>query len=262
MVPTTMYRLDRHRLEYVRRLGVETGNEITEPTERAWDRKRGRRHHQDGVIPSNPADGPAPASPTPIGSSTGRPAASHRSWSEVEPSGKYSRLSTRARPSGLTVGQEHSGLAVGHLAQSGTALKGHSNGLPALLGKVAAVHHPHRLWMFKPASQGLLKTLYDCVVIPRVFGEKPLHRPSVYPYRLGQILGVARLAGLHQQGLEITATVAPRLPAPKQRSKVSVKNPEKPRTPARKPPHPLPYLTCQAFLNYPVILLCHPSLCY
>ena len=75
-------------------------------------------------------------------------------------------------------GQEHSGLAAGHLAQSPAVLTGHSHGLPALLREVAAVQHPHRIRMSKPGSQVLLKASYDCVVIPGGFSEKPLHHPG------------------------------------------------------------------------------------
>ena len=58
----------------------------------------------------------------------------------------------------------------------------------------------------------------SAVYIPGRISEKPLH-PSGRPRnRLRQVLSVAPLPGLYQQGLEITA-VLPRLPAAKQRAK-------------------------------------------
>ncbi len=55
--------------------------------------------------------------------------------------------------------QEHSGLAVGHLPQPAAVLTGHPDGLPALLGEVAAVQHPHRLRMTQPRQQGSARML-------------------------------------------------------------------------------------------------------
>ena len=43
-------------------------------------------------------------------------------------------------------------------------------------GRMLDAGHPLR--MSKPRRQVLLKTSYDCVVVPGGFGEKPLHRPG------------------------------------------------------------------------------------
>ena len=82
--------------------------------------------------------------------------------------------------------------------------------------------------MPQPGSQVLLKTSYDCVVIPGGFSEKPLHHPGRGRNRLRQVLGVAPLPGLYQQGLEVMTAVVPRLPAAKQRREVIVKIPKGP----------------------------------
>ena len=51
------------------------------------------------------------------------------------------------------IGQEHPRLAVGHLPQPPAVLPGHSHRLPPLLGKVAAVQHPHPFRLLQPGSQ-------------------------------------------------------------------------------------------------------------
>ena len=65
--------------------------------------------------------------------------------------------------------------------------------------------------MPKPGSQVLLKASYDCVVGPPGLGEKALHRPGGDAHRFGEILGVAPLLGLHQQGPKIVPAVLPPL---------------------------------------------------
>ena len=135
--------------------------------------------------PSQPSDGPTPVptppSPRPTASSTGKPASPPEPLPTppvfVEgPALRQIQPFVHQGPSPRAdIGQEHSGLAVGHLAQPAAVLTGHPGGLPALLGKVAAVHYPHRLRMLKPGPQILLKTSYDSVVIPRGFREKPPH---------------------------------------------------------------------------------------
>ena len=77
--------------------------------------------------------------------------------------------------------------------------------------------------MLQPGTQVLLQPSCDRVILPGRVGEKPLHPPGGLGDRLGKILGVAPLPGLHQQGLQIVTASLSRLPAAKQTSKVSVK---------------------------------------
>ena len=80
--------------------------------------------------------------------------------------------------------------------------------------------------MLQPGSQVLLQPSDNRLIVPGRISEKPLH-PSGRPRnRLRQVLSVAPLPGLYQQGLEIMTAVLPRPPAGKQRSEVSVKIPK------------------------------------
>ena len=123
------------------------------------------RRHPEGVVrrqthlqPSGgPAPVPAPPSPRPTPSWTGSPAGgppahpphAHRSSPRSNSAGRYSPVGRTCPPMpvpGADIGQEHPRLAVGHLPQTAPAvLPGHSHRLPPLLGKVAAVQHPHPL---------------------------------------------------------------------------------------------------------------------
>ena len=120
------------------------------------------------------------------------------------------------------MGQKHPSLAVGNLAQRATVLPGHSRRLPALLGKIAAVQHPHRFRVLQPGTQILLQPANHPVIIPGRFGEKTLQRPGRRRNRLGQILGVAPLPGLHQQALQIMTAQFPGLLAAKGRRKIGL----------------------------------------
>ena len=114
-------------------------------------------------------------------------------------------------------------LAVGHFPQPAAVLPGHSCRFPPLFGEVAAVEHPHRLRVPQPGGQVFLQPPYDCVIGPPGLGEKALHRPGGDAHRFREILGVAPLLGLHQQGLKIGPAVLPPLLAAKGRSKEVVK---------------------------------------
>ena len=65
--------------------------------------------------------------------------------------------------------------------------------------------------MLQPGGQVFLQPPYYCVIGPPGLGEKTLHRPGGDAHRFGEILGVAPLPGLHQQGLKIVPAVLPPL---------------------------------------------------
>ena len=108
--------------------------------------------------------------------------------------------------------------------------------------------------MPQPGRQVLLQPAQHHVVVPRSIGEETLHPSGRYAHRLGKVLGVASVLGLHQHGLEVVPAALPRLPPAKQRTKVSVEIPEglihplKRRRIHRLPPPPV------AFANSPFIL--------
>ena len=167
----------------------------------------------------------------------------------------HQRPAQRADP-----GQEHPGLAVGHLAQPPTVLPGHSRRFPPLLGEVAAVQHPHGLGVPQPGTQVLLKESHHRVVIPGGGGEEALHGPGRDPRRLGEILGVAPVLGLYQEGPEIVPAVVPRLTAPEQRSEVSVKILKGLVHLLESRSIHFPASPAQALSNQAIILSCQPSL--
>ena len=151
-------------------------------------------------------------------------------------------------------GQEHPGLAVGHLAQPPTVLPGHSRRFPPLLGEVAAVQHPHGLGVPQPGTQVLLKTSHHRVVIPGGGREEALHGPGRDPHRLGEILGVAPVLGLYQEGPEIVPAVVPRLAAPEQRSEEGMELPKGLVHTLKSRRIHVPAPPVQAFLNWSVTL--------
>ena len=125
--------------------------------------------------------------------------------------------------SGPHVGQKHPSLAAGNLPQRPAVLSGHSRRLHSLLGKVAAVQHPHRLRVLQSGTQILLQPTNHTLIIPEPCAQKPLQRPWRCRNRLRQVFGVAPLLGLYQQARQVMTTVLPRLPAAKDRRKVGVK---------------------------------------
>ncbi len=94
---------------------------------------------------------------------------------------------------------------------SSAVLAGHTHRFHALLGKIAAVEHPHRLRVSQLGAQVFLQASYDRVIVPAGLGEKALHGPGRSRNGFGEILGVATLLGLDQQGLEIVPAVFPPL---------------------------------------------------
>ena len=114
--------------------------------------------------------------------------------------------------------------------------------------------------MLQSGPQVLLEPAHHQVVVPRRLGKKTLQRPRRRRNRLRQVLGVAPLLGLHQQALQIVATVLPRLPASKGWRKVVMKilkglvHPLKVCRIHRPAPPP------EAFANSPIILSYQPSL--
>ena len=162
---------------------------------------------------------PAPPSPRPTPSWTGSPA-----YPPAHPpphTGLCPRSNSRAdtapcppMPSQRAdIGQEHPRLAVGHLPQPPAVLPGHSHRLPPLLGKVAAVPAPTPLpdapagFPGTPAARPIITSSSQ--------GESVRTAASLglTPERLRQVLSVAPLPRLYQQGLEIMTAVLPRLPA-------------------------------------------------
>lgn len=77
--------------------------------------------------------------------------------------------------------------------------------------------------MLQPRPQVLLEPAHHQVVVPGGLGEETLHPSGGYAHRLRQVLSVAPVPGLHQQGLEILMTAFPRFTTAKQRTEVSVK---------------------------------------
>ena len=118
------------------------------------------------------------------------------------------RQRTTQRPH---MSQKHPGLAVGDLSQSSAVLPGHSHRFHALFGEIAAALHPHRLSVSQLGAQVFLQASYDSAIVPAGLGEKALHGPGRGWNGLGEILGVATLLGLDQQGLEIVPAVFPLL---------------------------------------------------
>ena len=85
-----------------------------------------------------------------------------------------------------------------------------------------------------------------------LFGEEAPQGPGRDSHCFGDILGVAPVLGVHQEGPEVVLAVVPRLPAPKQRNEQGMDLP-KASTPAQKPPCPLPRPICPSLLK----LTCH-----
>ena len=117
---------------------------------------KGRRH-TEGVVPGNPYGFQMAALQSPLQHLQGQlrrpvPAPVCRHSRRLTPAAVRSPtlrqvqpLVRQGPPQGADIGQKHSGLAVGHLAQSATVLAGHPYGLSPPLGEVAALQHPHRL---------------------------------------------------------------------------------------------------------------------
>ena len=85
-----------------------------------------------------------------------------------------------------------------------------------------------------------------------LFGEEAPQGPGRDSHCFGDILRVAPVLGVHQEGPEVVLAVVPRLPAPKQRNEQGMDLP-KASTPAQKPPCPLPSPICPSLLK----LTCH-----
>ncbi len=151
------------------------------------------------------------------------------------------------------VGQKHPGLAISHLPQGPTVLPGHPHGLDPLFGEITAVEHPDRQWMLQPGTKILLQAGNDRIIIPARLGEKSLERPGRDRHHLGQILGVAPLLGLDQQGLEIMPAVLPPLFAAEGRGKEGMKVTESLVNPLKRVhfhPTPLsPFTTLRKYLT-------------
>jgi hypothetical protein len=86
-------------------------------------------------------------------------------------------------------------------------LPGYSHGLGPLLGKIAPVEDPDRQRVYQPGTKILLQAVDNCDIVPARLGEKALEGSGRHRDHLGQILGVAALLGLDQQGLEIMPAV-------------------------------------------------------
>ncbi len=90
-------------------------------------------------------------------------------------------------------------------------MPGYPHGFDALFGEIAAVEHPDRQGVRQPGTKMLLQAGDDRIIVPASLDEKALERPGRDRDHLSQILGVAALLGLDQQGLEIMPAVLPPL---------------------------------------------------
>ena len=52
-----------------------------------------------------------------------------------------------------------------------------------------------------------MKASDDRIIIPAGIGEEALQGPGRHSHRFGEVLGVAPLLGLHQQGLKVVSAV-------------------------------------------------------
>ena len=147
-----------------------------------------RRRHPESGIASHPLCaevasglGHTPAYPWPTPSCFGTPAGSpapppshNAPPSPVHSWGRYSLLSTSARPRGPTWAKNTPAWQLAIFPNAPQYCRATSRRLHPLLGKVAAVQHPHRLRMLQPRTQILLQPADDRVVIPAGFGKKTL----------------------------------------------------------------------------------------
>ena len=120
-------------------------------------------------------------------------------------------------PTGIT--QEHSGLAVGHLAQLTAVLAFHAYRVISLFWKVAAVQDVHTILVSQILVYLLPMTLQDGFVTPGPLADEVLRRPNgigVCPFQ-GQDHGLNGLAGdIQQQTIQIRPGPFPLLAATEQ----------------------------------------------
>ena len=72
----------------------------------------------------------------------------------------------------------------------------------------------------------LLQALVDRAIVPAGIGEETLQVPGRNTYRFREVLGVAPLLGLQQQGLQIVPAVLPPLLASEGRSEERIDSPK------------------------------------